>query len=122
MCSVKLPLVDSIMNISSGECTESKTVRIRPLKCKLRHIEPSCVSLGLSPLLSISKHIEYVYWANPMDSLSSHTKLCFIGFETGLLKHLSKNQRPISIFHLGVICLTFICFTTHLVNFINSVY
>ena len=51
--------------------TELKTARMEPLKCKLCPLKPSYISLGVSPLLTVSKYIEYVYQANPLNSLSS---------------------------------------------------
>jgi len=39
----------------TGENIDSKIVKIGSNKCKLCYFQPTCISLGLSPLLPISK-------------------------------------------------------------------
>jgi len=95
---------------------DSRTVRIGPHKCKLCHFEPTCICLGLTPVLPISNYIKCVYWANPV--------YIILGLKPMLLTHLncvrnlysSINIKAFSNFilnHLLVVYLTLIYFTTY---------
>jgi len=70
--SEKLHLLELLMKLRSGKSIDSKTVRIGPIKCNLCNLESTCISLGLTPLLPISKYIKCVYKINPLYSIVSN--------------------------------------------------
>jgi len=60
-------------------------------------LNPHVFLLAFHLYYPYSKHIECVYYANPVDSLPCKVNLCFHDFAIGLLNHLKKNKKPISV-------------------------
>ena len=58
-------------SVRSGESTDSKTMFIRPSKCKLCYFEQTCTPLGCTPLLPLLKCIKCVYQVNSVYSILS---------------------------------------------------
>jgi len=58
-----------------GKSTDSKTVRIEPRKCKLCHLELTCISLDLRLLIIDFKVCQMFFQDIMVYSLSSETKL-----------------------------------------------
>ena len=85
----------------SGKSINSKTVKVGPCMCKLCLFEPTCVSLGLTFVLPISKYVKCVIRPIQCTHCPFKLRCTSMVLQAILLIHLKKNQRFILLMWLS---------------------